>query len=178
MTWILAYVATPNEGFFIEFNEATLHAQPTDIVFGNEQYFALFGITMVTIAFLYVDFFQDRKDVRSKVASLGILVTAFTVIVGYIYAFLDPGLLNPDGTLTELTFWGFVYAVGLLLVSGCSLSRSWPCIGENTTRYRFLHRKPKVSHLSPKRLRQLRSRKTRGLSRVSNECELCLQSMI
>jgi hypothetical protein len=116
-TWILAYIATPIEGFFVEFNEATMHAGPTDLVFGNEQYFALFGITMVTIAFLYVDFFQDRKDVRSKVASLGMLVTTCTVIVGYIYAFLDPGVLNPDGTLTEVTFWGFVYAAGVLLIS-------------------------------------------------------------
>ena len=116
-TWILAYIATPVEGFFIEFNEATMHAGPTDIVFGNEQYFALFGITLVTIAFLAVDFFQDRKGVRSKVATLGMLATIFTVIVGYVYAFFDPGALNPDGTLTELTSWGLVYAAGLLLIS-------------------------------------------------------------
>jgi hypothetical protein len=116
-TWILAYIATPVEGFFIEFNEATMHGGPADIVFGNQQYFALFGITMVTMAFLAVDFFQDRKGTRSTVATLGMLVTTFTVVVGYIYAFLDPGVLNPDGTLAGTTMWGWVYAAGLLLVS-------------------------------------------------------------
>jgi hypothetical protein len=116
-TWILAYVATPIEGFFIEFNEATMHAGPSDIVFGNQQYFALFGITMVTMAFLLVDFFQDRKGIRSQVATLGMLVATFTTIVGYIYAFLDPGVLNADGTLSGVTFWGYVYAAGVLLVS-------------------------------------------------------------
>ena len=116
-TWILAYIATPIEGFFIEFNEATMSGGPTDIVFGNLQYFALFGITMVTIAFLAVDFFQDRKGVRRRVATLGMLVTTFTVIVGYIYAFFDPGVLNPGGTLAGTTAWGWVYSAGLLLVS-------------------------------------------------------------
>jgi hypothetical protein len=115
-TWILAYVATPIEGFFIEFNEATMHGGPTDIVYGQQQYFALFGITMVTIAFLLVDFFQDKKGVRSQIARLGMLVTTFTVIVGYIYAFLDPGILNSDGTMSG-SLWGYVYAAGVLLVS-------------------------------------------------------------
>jgi hypothetical protein len=116
-TWILAYIATPIEGFFIEFNEATLSGKPTDIVFGNEQYFALFGILMVTIAFLAVDFYQDRKGTRSMVATLGMLVTIFTLIAGYIYTYFDPGVLNADGSLAGTTTWGWVYAAGLLLVS-------------------------------------------------------------
>ncbi len=115
-TWVLAYIATPLEGFFIEFNEATLSGRPADIVFGNLQYFALFGLTMVTMAFLAVDFFQDRKGSRSMVAALGVLVSTFTLLVGYIYAFFDPGVLNADGTLGTTT-WGWVYAAGLLLVS-------------------------------------------------------------
>jgi len=115
-TWILAYIATPIEGFFIEFNEATLHGGPTDVVFGNQQYFALFGITMVTMAFLAVDFFQDRRGSRSMVAGLGMLVTTFTLIAGYVYAYFDPGVFNPDGTL-GVTTWGWVYAAGLLLIS-------------------------------------------------------------
>ena len=116
-TWILAYIATPIEGFYIEFNEATMSGGPTDIVFGNMQYFALFGITLVTIAFLAVDFFQDRKGARSTVAAVGMLVTAFTVIVGYIYAFFDPGVLTLSGTLAGTTTWGWIYSAGLLLVS-------------------------------------------------------------
>ena len=44
-------------------------------------------------------------------------MTTFTVIIGYIYAFFDPGVLNPDGTLAGTTIWGLVYAAGLFLVS-------------------------------------------------------------
>ena len=117
VTWILAYIATPVEGFFIEFNEATMSGGATDVVFGNQQYFALFGITMVTIAFLAVDFYQDRRGSRSMVATLGMLVTIFTVIAGYIYAYVDPGVVNADGTLAGTTTWGWIYAGGLLLVS-------------------------------------------------------------
>ncbi len=116
-TWILAYIATPIEGFFIEFNEATLHGGPTDLVFGNQQYFALFGITLLAMAFLAVDFFQDERGARSLVAASGMLVGSFTVVVGYVYAFFDPGILNPDGSLAGLTGWGWVYAAGILLVS-------------------------------------------------------------
>ncbi len=116
-TWILAYIATPIEGFFIEFNEATMSGGPTDIVFGNQQYFALFGITLVTMAFLAVDFFQDERGARNVVAASGMLVTTFSVVLGYIYAFFDPGVLNPDGTLGGMTTSGWLYSAGLLLVS-------------------------------------------------------------
>ena len=116
-TWVLAYVATPIEGFLIEFNEATMSGGPTDVVFGNQQYFALFGITMVAVAFLAVDYFQDRRGSRSGVAAFGMLVTLLTVVSGYVYAFFDPGDLNPDGTVAGITTWGWVYAAGLLLVS-------------------------------------------------------------
>jgi hypothetical protein len=116
-TWVLAYIATPIEGFFIEFNEATLSGGPTDVVFGNQQYFALFGITMVAAAFLAVDFFQDRRGSRSVLAGLGFLVTFFTVVAGFIWAYFDPGVLNPDGSLAGITNWGWVYAAGLFLIS-------------------------------------------------------------
>jgi hypothetical protein len=116
-TWVLAYLATPIEGFVIEFNEATLGGTSLDVVFGNEQYFALFGITMVAMGFLAVDFFQNRKGLRNLVAALGILVTAFTVAAGYAYTYFDPGALNTDGTLSGVTSTGWIYAVGLVLVS-------------------------------------------------------------
>jgi hypothetical protein len=116
-TWVLAFMATPLEGFFIEFHEATLSGGPTDVVFGNQQYFALFGLTMVTMAFLALDFFQDRKGSRSVVAALGMLVCTFTVAAGYIYAYFDPGALGPGGTIAGTTTWGWVYAAGLFLVS-------------------------------------------------------------
>jgi hypothetical protein len=115
--WLLAYIATPIEGFFIEFNEATMAGGPTDVVFGVQQYFALFGITMIAVAFLAVDYFQDRKGSRNMLAALGMLATTFTVVAGFIYAYFDPGVLNPDGTIAGITTWGWVYTGGLLLIS-------------------------------------------------------------
>jgi len=113
--WLLAYIATPIEGFLIEFNEATMAGGPTDLVFGNEQYFALFGLTMVAVAFLTVDFFQDRRGSRKILAAWGMLVATLTVVAGYIYAYFDPG--TPDGTIASVTNWGWVYSAGLLLIS-------------------------------------------------------------
>lgn len=116
-TWILAYIATPIEGFYIEFNEATLSGGPVDVVFGNQQYFALFGITMLAVAFLAVDFFEDRRGRRNMVAGLGTLVGLFAVLSGFIYSYFDPGVLNPDGSLAGITTWGWIFAVGVLMVS-------------------------------------------------------------
>ncbi len=116
-TWIIAYIATPIEGFYIEFHEATLSGAPPDVVFGNLQYFALFAITMVTLAFLAVDFFEGRRNIRKNVAGAGIAVTVFALITGYIYAFFDPGSLNSSGSIAGTTFWGWIFAIGLLLMS-------------------------------------------------------------
>ncbi len=119
LTWIIAYVATPLEGFFIEFNEATLSGAPVDVVFGNLQYFALFAITMVALAFLAVDFFQGQRNVRRKIAMSGIAVTLLALITGFIYAFIDPGTLNAAQTnVAGTTAWGLVFSIGLLLMSG------------------------------------------------------------
>ncbi|MCL5430645.1 MAG: hypothetical protein M1504_04215, partial [Candidatus Marsarchaeota archaeon] len=115
-TWILAFIATPIEGFFIEFNEATMQGGPTDIVFGNIQYFALFGITMIAMAFLAVDFFQDKARVRKAIAITGISVIVFTLISGFVYAYMDPGVPNSNGTLS-MTNSGWLYSIGLLLMS-------------------------------------------------------------
>lgn len=115
-TWVLAYIATPIEGFIIEFQEGTLSGTPLDVVFGNQQYFALFGITMVSAAFLAVDYFQDRRGIRKSVAALGMLVTVLAVIAGYAYTYLDPGTLAADGSL-QVTATGWVYTVALALTS-------------------------------------------------------------
>lgn len=117
VTWIIAYIATPIEGFFIEFNEATLAGAPIDVVFGNLQYFALFGIAMVTLAFLSVDFFQDSDRARKTVSTIGILVTLFALVSGLIYSFLYPGTLNASGGIAGTTAWGWVFSAGLLLMS-------------------------------------------------------------
>ena len=116
-TWIIAYIATPLEGFYIEFNEATLSGASADIVFGNLQYFALFAITLMALAFLAVDFFQDDKQTRKTVSIIGIMVTLFALITGFIYAFLYPGTLNSSGSIAFTTTWGWVFSAGLLLMS-------------------------------------------------------------
>jgi hypothetical protein len=115
--WVIAYIATPLEGFFIEFHEATLSGSPVDIVFGNLQYFSLFAVAMITLAFLAVDFFQGRENVRKKVAASGIAVTVFALIAGFIYAFFDPGALDATGSLAGLTIWGWIFSAGLFLMS-------------------------------------------------------------
>lgn len=116
-TWIIAYIATPLEGFYIEFHEAVLSGAPVDVVFGNLQYFALFAITMVALAFIAVDFFQNDRRARKLVSGLGIIVTVFALISGFIYAFLYPGTLNSEGNIAGTTPWGIVFSVGLLLMS-------------------------------------------------------------
>lgn len=115
-TWILAYLAVPIEGLIIEFNEATLSGTPLDIVYGQQQYFGLFGIAMVATAFLAVDFFQDRKGARKSVAWFGSVVTTFAVLAGLLYTYLDPGVLATDASL-PITTTGWVYTAGLGLIS-------------------------------------------------------------
>ena len=116
-TWILAYIATPIEGFFIEFHEAMLSGTPLDIVFGNLQYFALFGITMVALALLSIDFFSSEGKSKKAIAISSILILVFTLVSGFIYAFYDPGALNASGSVSGITTWGVVFSVGLLLIS-------------------------------------------------------------
>jgi len=115
-TWILAYIATPVEGFIIEFNESLWHGSPLDMAFGSQQYFALFGITMVAAAFLAVDFFQQRDGARRTIAWIGAVVTTFAVIAGVAYTYIDAGVLASDGSLA-VTTTGWIYTAGLALIS-------------------------------------------------------------
>ena len=118
LTWIFAYIATPIEGFYIEFHEATMYGMPIDLVFGNLQYFALFGIATITMTFLAVDYFQNKDRILTSVAFFGTLVTAFTLVASFIYVYFDAGRLIPDGTsLAGTTLWGYIFSGGLLLMS-------------------------------------------------------------
>lgn len=92
-TWILSMIATPIQGFYIELNGAYLRSGPgpQDIVFGQLQYFALVGITLVCMALLAVDFYVDRNGPRTTIGGLGILSVLITTIGGYIYTFLQWG---------------------------------------------------------------------------------------
>ena len=115
-TWVMAFFATPLEGFVIEFNEQAWSGTPLDMAFGNQQYFALFGLTMAALAFLAMDFFQDKVGARRSIAWFGTLVTGFTVLAGLVYTYVDPGVLAADGSFpTNPT--GYVYALGMGLVS-------------------------------------------------------------
>ena len=115
-TWVMAFFATPLEGFVIEFNEAAWSGTPLDVAFGNQQYFALFGLTMIALAFLAVDFFQDRAGPRKSFAWFGTVVAAFAVVAGVAYTYVDPGVLAADGSL-PVTTTGYVYALGMGLVA-------------------------------------------------------------
>jgi hypothetical protein len=90
-TWILSFIATPLQGFYIELNAATLAGAPQDVVFGQLQYFALVGITLICMAMLAVDFYVDRSGPRASIAGLGILSVLITTVGGYAYAFLAWG---------------------------------------------------------------------------------------
>ena len=115
-TWIMAYFATPLEGFIIEFNEQSWSGTPLDMAFGNQQYFALFGLTTVCLAFLAADFFIDRTDLRKSIAWFGTVAAACATVAGLAYTYVDPGALAPDGSL-PVTTTGYVYAVGLGLAA-------------------------------------------------------------
>ena len=130
-TWIMAYFATPLEGFIIEFNEQNWSGAPLDVAFGNQQYFALFGLTTVCLAFLAVDFFMDRPGTRRSIAWFGTVAAAFTVLAGLAYTYIDAGILAPDGSLPVSTT-GYVYGLGLglaalfLVVAAVATSRGHP----------------------------------------------------
>jgi hypothetical protein len=116
VTWIFAYIATPIEGFYIEFHEATMHGYPVDLVFGQLQYFALFGITMITMAFLAVDYFQNKDRVLTGIAAFGVVVTSYALLAGFLFTYFNPGTLNADGSL-PVTPWGYAFSAGLFLMS-------------------------------------------------------------
>ena len=129
-TWIMAFLATPLEGFIIEFNEQSWSGTPLDVAFGNQQYFALFGLAMASMAFLAVDFFMDRSGTRRSIAWFGSAVTAFAVAAGLAYTYIDSGVLAADGSL-PVTTTGYVYALGLglstlfLMVAAVITSRGY-----------------------------------------------------
>jgi len=85
LTWIFSFIATPIQGFYIEFHEATLSGGPADVAFGNLQYFALIGITVVCMSLLAIDFYVDRREVRTPVAGFAILSVLIATVGGYIY---------------------------------------------------------------------------------------------
>jgi len=106
-TWILTFLATPVQGFYIEFHEATLSGAPPDVVFGNLQYFALIGIPLVCMALLAIDFYQERKSTRSAAAVFAIFGTLIAVVSGYIYVYYTTATGSPAA---------WVFGFGLLLM--------------------------------------------------------------
>ncbi len=106
-TWIFSFIATPIQGFYIEFHEATLSQGPADVVFGNLQYFALIGITLVCMALLAVDFYVDGRGMRTPMAGFAILSVLIATVGAYVYVWYttDP---NSSG------YW--VFNVGFILM--------------------------------------------------------------
>ncbi|HYA10829.1 MAG TPA: hypothetical protein VEH10_04065 [Thermoplasmata archaeon] len=106
-TWVLTFLATPVQGFYIEFHEATLHNNPPDVVFGNLQYFALIGIPLVCMALLAVDLYQDKRSARTAAAAFAIFGTLIAVVSGYIYVYYTTATGSPAA---------WVFGFGLLLM--------------------------------------------------------------
>jgi len=107
-TWVLTFIATPLEGFYIEFHEATLSGTPPDVVFGNLQYFALIAIPLVCMGLLAIDFYQDRRGPRSAAAALSIFSVLIALVSGYIYIYYTA--TNATGAPA------WVFGFGLLLM--------------------------------------------------------------
>jgi len=114
-TWILSFIATPIQGFYIEFHESSIGAAasatggptPFDLNFGNLQYFALIGITLVCMALLTVDFYADHNGVRPPIAVFAIFSVLLATAGGYVYAFYTTWTGSAG-------YW--VFNVGLLLM--------------------------------------------------------------
>jgi len=94
-TWIFAFIATPIQGFYIEFHEATLSGAPPDVVFGNLQYIALIAIPIVCMALLAVDFYQDERGPRSALAAFASFATLIAVVGGYLYVYSNTASGSP-----------------------------------------------------------------------------------
>lgn len=131
-TWVLAFVATPLEGFYIEFHESTLAGNPPDVIFGNLQYFALIGITLVSMSLVAMDFCpgrlfcEERTSRRTAVAVFSIVATSIATVGATIYTFVT----NDTGSVG---YW--VFNVGLVLM-GISL------LGAMATIYGSPHARP------------------------------------
>lgn len=89
VTWIFTFIATPIEGFYIEFHESALSGAPQDLTFGALQYFALIGIPAVCMALLAVDFYVDQRRIRTPIAGLAILSILLALLGGSYYIFLN-----------------------------------------------------------------------------------------
>jgi len=105
-TWILSFISTPIEGFYIEFHESTLGGAPPDLVFGALQYFALIGITLVCMALLTIDFYVDRSRLRTPIAGFAMFSVLLASVGGYYYAFFS----TDSGSLG---YW--IFNVGFLM---------------------------------------------------------------
>jgi len=89
MTWVFAFITTPLEGFYIEFRESALSGAPQDVAFGNLQYFALVGIMLMCMALLCIDFYVDRRGIRSSLTVYAMLSVLIATVGGYVYIFLQ-----------------------------------------------------------------------------------------
>ncbi|MGD0588757.1 MAG: hypothetical protein ABSA63_08220 [Thermoplasmata archaeon] len=106
-TWIFSFIATPIQGFDIEFNEATLSGGPTDVVFGNLQYFALIGITLICMSLLAIDFYVEKRGMRTPMAGFAMLSTLIATVGAYIYVWYGTNQGSPG-------YW--VFNVGFVMM--------------------------------------------------------------
>ena len=122
-TWIFAFIATPLQGFYIEFRESTLSGAPQDIAFGNLQYFALIGIMLMCMALLCIDFYVGERGVRTPATAYAMLSTLIATIGGYLYVFFQ----WQKGTVGYWIFnVGFILMDLFLLIAMVAVYRGVP----------------------------------------------------
>jgi len=122
-TWIFSFIATPIQGFYIEFHESSLSGAPPDVVFGNLQYFALIGITLVCMGLLAIDFYVDQRGVRTPMAGFAVLSVLIATVGAYVYAFYT----TDQGSSGYWVFnVGFLLMDLFLLAAMVAVYRGWP----------------------------------------------------
>ena len=122
-TWIFSFIATPLQGFYIEFQESNLSGAPQDIVFGNLQYFALIGITLICMSLLALDFYVDKRGVRTSMAAYAMLSTLLATVGAYWYSFYTYQQGSSGYWLFNV---GFVLMDVFILAVMVAVYRGWP----------------------------------------------------
>ena len=101
-TFVFAFIATPIQGFYIEFHEATLSGTAPDVVFGNLQYVALIAIPLVCLGLLAVDLYQDQRGQRRLLAGFATLATLIALVGQTLYVYSNTGSGSPGEWLAGI----------------------------------------------------------------------------
>jgi len=76
-------------------------------VFGNLQYFALIGITLICMSLLAIDFYVEKRGMRTPMAGFAMLSTLIATVGAYIYVWYGTNQGSPG-------YW--VFNVGFVMM--------------------------------------------------------------